>query len=404
MFGGGVSDNETKRIEQARKLESLGAFAGGIAHDFNNILSIIDGYANIALKQLHDGSLSADTIEKIIMAADRGAGLTRQLLAFGRQKVSMDDKIDIGLVLSQQDILLRPLLGDAIKLYMPRPETPLWIDASTDQFTQIILNLALNARDAMAGKGELAVVALPCDRKKIPASLKKKYPDADFIRLSVIDNGVGIAPDILPRIFDPFFTTKGMGSGTGLGLSVVYGIVEQLKGGIEVESEKGRGTAFEVYLPLAKGPRLSPEPSGKLRRSDLEGKTIMVAEDEKMLRDVLTVMLSDMNMKVITAVNGNDALAMQAAYGGNIDFLLTDVVMPEMDGVRLGELFSKARPDSNVVYMSGYPFQDGDASFVVPTDHSFIPKPLREEKIRQILERALERKQDRLQGDADETP
>ncbi|MCE9508410.1 MAG: response regulator [Alphaproteobacteria bacterium] len=391
------NNSEATRLAQRQKLEALGQFAGGIAHDFNNILSIIEGYTHIATKQLKDGTLTPEQLHKILLSTQRGAGLTRQLLSFGRQKVSVDEKTDLAEALRQIRVLLCPLLGGTVRLLMTLPEEPVWLNASPDLLTQVTLNLALNARDAMPGGGELSIVCMFCQKQNVPRILREKYAGTEFACLHVIDSGGGIPPDILPRIFDPFFTTKDVGKGTGLGLSVVYGIVDQLKGVIEVSSVVGEGTRFDIYLPLTSAPAAEglaeeddPLPDG------LAGKTILIAEDEPELRGLLSDMFSGMQMKVLSAGNGDQALVVQDEYEGDIDFLLTDVVMPDMDGVRLGAMFTSIRPDSNVIYMSGYPFMDGRKDLRVPEDSPLIGKPLQEGKIREILERALQRKRERL--------
>jgi two-component system cell cycle sensor histidine kinase/response regulator CckA len=244
------NNSEASRLAQRQKLEALGQFAGGIAHDFNNILSIIEGYTHIAARQLKDGTLTPEQLHKILLSTQRGAGLTRQLLSFGRQKIATEEKTDLVDALRQIHVLLRPLLGESVELLMTAPEEPVWINASQDLLTQIILNLAINARDAMPGGGQLGIICMLCQQRNLPSILRDKYAGVSFVHLSVIDGGAGIPPDILPRIFDPFFTTKDIGKGTGLGLSVVYGVVDQLKGVIEVSSVVGEGTSFDIYLPL----------------------------------------------------------------------------------------------------------------------------------------------------------
>lgn len=378
MFGFKNNEKET----MSHKLEALGRFAGGMAHDFNNILSIIDGCAHLALRELEGGRGDTAQIRRILAAAERGAGLTRQLLAFAREKVTLEETVDIGAFLDGLRVLLHPALGDGIKLHLMLPDAPLWVSASQDQLTQVFLNLALNARDAVNGRGEITVICTQHRRN-----------GQDMARVSVVDNGRGIPKSALPHIFEPFFTTKAAGAGTGLGLSVVYGIVSQMKGHIDVVSEEGRGAAFEVFLPVAPPPRVMTPEEGEA--PSLRGRTVLLAEDEDMLRDVLAVMLGNMELKVLPAANGNEAFRLLETYGGDIDFLLTDVVMPEMDGVRLGELFSRARPEGNVIYMSGYPFLDG-GPFSLPPRAQFMSKPLQEEKVRKILERALQRRDERL--------
>ena len=361
-----------KDDSRRQKLEALGQLAAGVAHDVNNILSIIEGYVQIALKDMPQ----SEPLQKIFASTRRGAGLTRQLLAFSRQEIVPAEPVEIGAQLRELKMLVQPLLGEAIRLALSAPEEPVWILAAPDQFTQIILNLAINARDAMPQGGTLAI---ECKAGKT-------------VRLQVADSGAGIASDILPHIFDPFFTTKDIGRVTGLGLAVVHGVVQQLKGSIEVRSAQGRGTRFDITLPRIAAPQAAST-------VDLKGRTILVAEDESELRDVLAVLFSGMEMKVLTASNGNHALRVQAEHKGDIDFLLTDVAMPEMDGVELGGKFAAARPASNVIYMSGYPFTG------MPENADVIAKPFLNDSLRRILERALQRRDERLEkGETEEEP
>jgi len=403
-------DNEV----QSQKLEALGQFAGGIAHDFNNILSIIEGYVYIAMKKMDKGELKKEDLEKILKSTERGSGLTRQLLSFGKMKVDIEEKINLAEALKEFHVLLRPALGEKINLFMTIPENPVWITASKDQITQILLNLSINARDAMPSGGELSIVFMPCNKLHVPKSLSKKYPAVDFVRINVTDNGTGIPESICSKIFDPFFTTKDQSNGVGLGLSVVYGIVKQLLGGIEVSSQVGGGTSFDIYLPIATPPEneksaplssfipesIKEDLKTKIRVSKfsegLKDKTILIAEDEPELRAVLEYLFKDLDMNVLTAESGNKALMIQDEYDEEIDFLLTDIVMPEMDGIRLGELFKSVRPDSEVIYMSGYPFLDGQGDIKIPEDAIFINKPLQEDKVKMILERAVQRRKARM--------
>ena len=370
---------------QKRKLEALGRFAGGIAHDFNNILSIIEGYTQVALTRAAAGTLQSADLEKILNLTQRGAGLTRQLLAFARQKVDPAEKINLTEALRQQQALLTPLLGSHIRVQLNLPPMAVWVMASPDFVTQIILNLALNARDAMPAGGTLSI------------TLAGENNEAKLI---VTDSGEGIATETLPRIFEPFFTTKPQGKGTGLGLSVVYGIVEQLGGSIRAQSTPGQGARFDITLPLLEAPAaMTPQ-----QNHEFKDRTILIAEDEPELRDVLAVIFTGMEMKVLTAGNGNEAMEVQKHFRGDIDFLLTDVVMPGMDGVALARLFEKDRPESNVIYMSGYPFMAERLAGPLPEGADFLPKPLRDSKIRDILRRALERRDARLRGELPPDP
>lgn len=416
MFDFIINKTSAKKIDhdvQSQKLEALGQFAGGIAHDFNNILSIIEGYVYIAIKKMDKGELKKDDLEKILKSTEKGSGLTRQLLSFGKMKVDVEEKINLAEALKEFHVLLRPALGEKINLFMTIPEHPVWVTASKDQITQILLNLSINSRDAMPKGGDLSIIFMPCREEHMPKSLSKKYPGTNFVRMNVTDNGEGIPESIFSKIFDPFFTTKDQSNGVGLGLSVVYGIVNQLLGGIEVSSQVGGGTSFDIYLPIATPPEnafkhdvnsvpenIKEDIKTKLKISrfseGISNKTILIAEDEPELRHVLEFIFRDMDMNVLTAENGNKALLIQDEYEKEIDFLLTDVVMPEMDGIRLGELFKSVRPNSEVIYMSGYPFLDGQGDIKVPEDAIFISKPLHEDKVKAVLERAVQRRKERM--------
>jgi two-component system cell cycle sensor histidine kinase/response regulator CckA len=378
----------------AQKLEALGQLAGGIAHDFNNILSIIEGHTELALKQLQTGNLTPEQLERIRAATARGAGLTRQLLAFGRQKIGVLERLDAVKALAGIRLLIDPLFGAAVRADFSLPAAPLWVEAGEDHLAQIILNLALNARDALPAGGDVMISCMACGEGALPAPLRQRPEARRYLRLSVTDNGVGISPAVLPHIFEPFYSTKERGRGTGMGLAVVYGIVEQLGGLIDVRSHPGEGTAVHVYLPLAvpEGAQQNLPDSWRREAGALRGRTVLLAEDEPELRDILGLMLEGFEMKVIRASNGNEAFDLQREFAGEIDFLLTDVVMPEMDGIALAEIFAARRPDTNVVYMSGYPFLNAEKGLRVPDTASFISKPIQEDTVRQVLERALERR------------
>lgn len=382
----------------AQKLESLGQLAGGIAHDFNNILSIIEGHAEIAIKQLENGTLTPDHLERIRAATARGAGLTQQLLAFGRQKVGVLERLDAAKSLAGIKLLIQPLFGARVRVDFALPAAPLWVEAGEDHLAQIVLNLALNARDALPAGGEVIITCKTCAPDALPPGLRGQSPPRDYMCLSVTDNGTGISPAVLPRIFEPFYSTKERGRGTGMGLAVVYGIVQQLGGIIDVKSCMGAGTSVHVYVPLA-----TAEPQAEKSLAEqwqqesggLRGRTVLLAEDEPELRDILGFMLEGLEMKVLRASNGNEAMAMAQEFADEIDFLLTDVVMPEMDGISLAETFAARSPDTKVVYMSGYPLFGAEKGLRVPDTAAFISKPIQEDTVRQVLERALERRAQR---------
>lgn len=355
---------------QSQRLEALGQLAGGVAHDFNNILSIIDGYARLARKTLEEGTQAKKYMEHIAQAVQRGSALTGQLLTFGRHKVMKDRVVDFGALVSDQEPLIRPLMDASIDLTI-KAEEGVYVDVTPDNICQILLNLCVNARDAMPDGGSLIVEA------------GKKEKRA-FLR--IIDTGCGMPPEVRSKMFDPFFTTKDQGKGTGLGLSMVYGLVKDMKGEIEVISKVGDGTSICVYLPLSDEKpavkEISMSEDGTLH---LEGYTALVAEDEVDLLDILSETLEDMGINVLRATNGNEALMVQDDYEGKIDFLLTDVVMPEMNGVRLAELFESVRPESQVMFMSGYPANNLMSRVNMPEDAVMVSKPVDMEKLNSVL-------------------
>ncbi len=365
-----------------KRFEMLGHFAGGIAHDFNNILSIIEGYTELAVKRLRNNELTEDHLLKILTTTQRGADITRQLLAFGRHNISLNEVFDLGEMIREQEHILKVILGEQITLDIQQDNSELFVDACEENIVQILMNLAVNARDAMNHNGKFSI--------KLESSENNKK----WICLRVQDNGCGMSFETQQKIFQPFFTTKESGQGTGLGLSFIYGIVEQMGGHISVRSKQGLGTYFEIILPrtdeLPKEKQTIHKQSNNSVESEvLQGKTILVAEDEPDLRYVLENMFEEMGMNVLCAGNGNEALLVQEDYLDHIDFLLTDVVMPEMDGAHLAELFQSLRPDTNVVFMSGYPSFGYDDRIHLPEDALLIAKPLREEKLSLILQQSL---------------
>jgi len=362
-----IEDSTERKIKegqyfQAQRLEALGQLAGGIAHDFNNILSIIDGYARMARKVSKGNDDALDYLEKIKQSVQRGAGLTGRLLTFGHHRVVKDDVVDLGDLIQDQEPLLRQLLDASIALTMNVREG-IYAEVTPDHICQILMNLCANARDAMKNGGSLSIECGSADK--------------DRAYFSVTDTGEGIPPEIQSKIFDPFFTTKERGKGTGLGLSMVYGLVKDMKGEIDVQSKTGEGTRICITLPLSQESpvlkRSNPEEAGEL---DLHGFTALIAEDEPALLELVSGMMEEMGLKVLKASNGNEALMLQEDYGGQIDFLLTDVVMPEINGVKLAELFSSLRPDSKVMFMSGYPEDGQMARVTLPENAFFIPKPV----------------------------
>lgn len=367
---------EAKRHEmkylQSQRLEALGQLAGGVAHDFNNILSIIDGYARMGRKSVAENPDAKNCFERIGVSVERGSAMTSQLLTFGNCSLPPEEINDLGKIIEGQQALLNPLLDASIHLSY-KIEHGLVVKATPDQIWQIIINLCVNARDAMPDGGEL-VVETGCRGDAMA-----------FLR--VTDTGVGMPPEVQSKMFDPFFTTKDHGKGTGLGLSVVYGLVQDMNGEIDVLSEPEGGTAITVWLPCMQDISFSsPKTAIQDVPSGLDGKTILIVEDEPDLLNILTKMLDDFGFKVLAATNGNAALALEKGYEGRIDYLLTDVVMPDLNGMKLSSLFRKARPDTKIVFMSGYPAGGQSGRVSLPEDASLLAKPVKMENLVALLQ------------------
>jgi len=287
---------------------------------------------------------------------------------------------------------LEPLVGASIKIKAIFPKDQLedgvFIKGSVSSVAQILMNFVINARDAMHNEGDLEIVLSCVSVGEVPPHIQKRMSDVeDFVCLSVIDKGTGMDKKTVERIFDPFFTTKDHGSGTGLGLSVVYGLVKELEGQVDVTSKIGEGTNMSLYLPRCGGEGVKAF-SGDVQRPEtvrLDGYTALIAEDEPDLLEVVECMLEDLGMTVMSASNGEDALVLQEEHEGKIDILLTDVLMPGINGVKLAELFTSLRPETKVMFMSGFPASGGMAPVELPLDSVFIAKPVVYEKLIQVL-------------------
>lgn len=375
----------------SQKLESLGQLAGGIAHDFNNVLSIIDGYTRLTSGQVDKNHPTQANLERIQKAVERGAFLTRQLLTFGRRKIVLETVQDLAKILKDQKVMLTPLLNGKMTLDLQISPTPLFIECAADEIGQIVMNLVINARDAMKDGGNITVSCAECPQASLPLTIPALDRQKNFARLSVADTGSGMDAATVKKIFDPFFTTKDTGKGTGLGLSVVHGMVRNMKGFIDVVSAPGEGTSMSVYIPMTdKRPTESRQivhlVSGESR---FEGYTVLVAEDEPDLLLILGNMLEKIGLTVLRASNGNEALALQDEYDGVIDLLITDVVMPEVDGVKLAELFLSLRPNTKVIFMSGYPATGQLAPVELPEGAFFMAKPVSYENMLLMLKGLL---------------
>jgi two-component system cell cycle sensor histidine kinase/response regulator CckA len=381
-----------RQVAQATKMQVVGQLAGGVAHDFNNILTAIIGHCDLMLMRHTPGDSDYDDIQQIKSNSNRAAGLTRQLLAFSRQQTLRPQVLQLPDVVSEVSHLLKRLLGENVELAVKHGRNLGPIRADPGQLEQVIINLAVNARDAMAekGGGTLTIQTYSVKSDQVAELGSDILPVADYSALSVTDTGTGIPPNVLGKIFEPFFTTKEVGKGTGLGLSTVYGIVKQSGGFIFADSKVGEGTRFVIYLPVHRedASAAKARKSGKAKQDELWGSgTVLLVEDEPMVRAVAERALTRHGYTVITADSGEDALEV-IGRGEEIDLLISDVVMPGMDGPAMVEEARKQRPGLKVLFMSGYAEEQLRDSIGVGNAH-FLPKPFSVQDLAEAAKRAF---------------
>jgi len=381
-----------RQVAQATKMQVVGQLAGGVAHDFNNILTAIIGHCDLMLMRHTPGDSDYDDIQQIKSNSNRAAGLTRQLLAFSRQQTLRPQVLQLPDVVSEVSHLLKRLLGETVELVVKHGRNLGPVRADPGQLEQVIVNLAVNARDAMAekGGGALTIQTYSVKANQVAELGSDILPIADYSALSVTDTGVGIPATILGKVFEPFFTTKEVGKGTGLGLSTVYGIVKQSGGFIFADSKVGEGTRFVIYLPVhheeAAATRSRKVDRGK--KDELWGSgTVLLVEDEPMVRAVAERALTRHGYQVITADNGEEALE-HLAKGENIDLLISDVVMPGMDGPTVVREARKSRPDIKILFMSGYAEEQLRNSIDIE-NVNFLPKPFSVTDLAEAARRAM---------------
>ena len=396
QFVGIVRDlSKTKLLEgqlrQAQKLETLGQLAGGIAHDFNNFLTVISGYSELLRAELPAAHPTQGMIDAVRDAGDRAAGLTRQLLVFGRGRVLEPSVVDLNETVSEIETMLRRLIGEDILLttVLAANLSPVRVDAS--QIGQVIVNLAVNARDAMPDGGELRIETREVELDNSHGAEHRGAGPGRYVALVVRDTGSGMTPEVQARVFEPFFTTKGPGTGTGLGLAVVHGIVRQSGGSIEVKSTAGAGTAFEIYLPAARGPvRRTSQTAASVAVGGNE--TILLVEDEDAVRKVIALALKNLGYLVLQASSGDAALEAVARHGSAIDLVVSDVIMPGMSGPRLAEILQARQPGLRFLLLSGYADDAIVGRGSLPAEVGFLQKPFTPtaltRKIRELLEGA----------------
>jgi PAS domain S-box-containing protein len=377
------------RLEQAQKMEAVGQLAGGLAHDFNNLLTAVSGYAQLVHTSLREEDPSRDDVAEIMKASDRAAGLTRQLLAFSRKQVLQPRVLDLAAVIRDVERLLARLLGEDIALVTVLGPDVGHVRADPGHLEQVLVNLAVNARDAMAASGTLTIEAT---NAVLDDSFVASHPGSfagPAVRLSVTDTGSGMDEATRARVFEPFFTTKEQGRGTGLGLSTVYGIVKQSGGYVMVESQPGRGSTFTVFLPTASGPVEHANPLAATSHRPVQATgTVLVVEDDPAVRALIVTTLSRQGFRVMEAPDPETALR-RVTVENPVDLLISDVVMPGMQGPALSAMLTQMLPTMRTLFVSGYPREALGPGNVVDPSVAFLGKPFTPDelsrRVRQLL-------------------
>jgi two-component system cell cycle sensor histidine kinase/response regulator CckA len=363
-------------------MQAIGQLAGGIAHDFNNVLTAIIGFSDLLLQTHRPGDPAHRDIMNIKNSANRAAGLVGQLLGFSRRQTQQNETLDLGETISSLAPMLGTSVGDTVKIKFEPPRDLWLVRADRSQITNVILNLAVNARDAMPGGGTLSIHARNVSERESQRLGEAGLPLGEYVAIEAADTGCGMTPEVMARMFEPFYTTKGVGKGTGLGLASVYGIVKQSGGFIFAESEPGKGTTFRIYLPRVEiDAREEPAPAPKERKkarpaADLTGTgRVLLVEDEDVVRSFAVRALRGRGYEVLEASTGAEALEVLESEGGRIDIVVSDVVMPEMDGPTLLKELRRRKPDLKIIFVSGYPNEAFQASIDENEQFAFLPKP-----------------------------
>jgi two-component system cell cycle sensor histidine kinase/response regulator CckA len=383
-----------EQLRQSQKMEAVGRLAGGVAHDFNNLLTAISGYSDLLLHRLPEYSTLRRDVEEIRKAGDRAAALTHQLLAFSRRQVLQPKVLDLNAVVRSMEPMLRRMVGAEIALTSELSPSLPRVKVDPGQIEQVIVNLASNARDAMPDGGRLTIVTADAELSPAYAAAHPGVRPGPHVLLSVADTGHGMDDETQSHLFEPFFTMKERGKGTGLDMATVYGIVQQSGGHIRVNSAAGRGSTFLIYLPRVELPDLGPQGTDRplLPHPSPGTETVLLAEDEEMVRRLAREFLSGNGYQVLEAGNGREALLLSEAHRGEIHLLLTDVMMPKMSGRELGERIRRQRPGLRILYMSGYTDDAILRGGVLEDGIPYLQKPFTQEglarKVREVLDPA----------------
>jgi PAS domain S-box-containing protein len=374
------------QLRQTQKMEAIGRLAAGVAHDFNNILGVVIGNSQLLMKDANAGERARARGEQILLASERGVGLTRQLLAFSRREAGGETLLDFNETTGRISSLLARLLGEDIAFEFRRSEPLGLVRANRTELEQILMNLAVNARDAMASGGRLLIET---SNEVVDHAYVRAQVDAtpgNYVCVSVSDSGHGMSKEVQERVFEPFFTTKPEGKGTGLGLATVYSIVKRNRGFVHLYSEVGRGTTFRIYLPLVIG---EPERPAATSAVEKGAGTVLLVEDDPALGELIRELLQENGYRVLAASNPRDALALAGRHVGGLDLLVTDIVMPGMNGKELAGRLQETRPGLRILYMSGYTADIVGHHGLLEGGSVFLSKPFTEEALTHGIRQAL---------------
>ena len=378
------------QFQQAQKMEAVGILAGGVAHDFNNLLNVINGYCELLLEDFAADDSRRNELEQISLAGKRATSLTSQLLAFSRKQIMQPEFLDLNSVIAGMNVMLRRLIRENIELMVIPQQGLGLINADPGQIQQVIMNLAVNARDAMPQGGKLTIET---SNVYLDEECVREHPavkPGSYVMMAISDNGIGMNENTRSHLFEPFFTTKGKGKGTGLGLSTVYGIVKQSSGFVWVHSEPEKGSAFKIYFPKVEGSTSLFQEEDKLKQSPQGNETILITEDDSSLRALVARILAERGYAVLEASNGKEALDIAEKYAGEIHLVITDVIMPGIGGKELASRLSSARPGMKVLFVSGYTDSAIGRHGVLDPGVSFLQKPFTIEnltrKVRAVLD------------------
>jgi nitrogen-specific signal transduction histidine kinase/ActR/RegA family two-component response regulator len=382
-----------EQLRQSQKMEAIGQLAGGVAHDFNNILTVIHGHSSLLQSsELDDNAMRS--AQQITQAAERAAALTRQLLTFSRRQLIQPKKLDMNKIVNNMTDLLARLLGEDVTLQLNYSLSPAMVEADVGMMEQVLLNLAVNARDAMPKGGQLAIHISIMEVNEAHVQQRPEARVGRFVCVSKSDTGCGIPPENLQRIFEPFFTTKEVGKGTGLGLATVYGIVKQHQGWIEVESTIGKGTTFRIFIPYAGSAQAEAERPTTQIAVRGGNETILLVEDEKPVRELVSRVLQKYGYKIVQAGSGTEAIEAWGRHKGEIALLFTDLVMPDnMNGRELAEKLKAESPALKVIFTSGYSADIVGKDFKLEPELNFLQKPYQPQALALTVRRCLDDKQ-----------